>query len=128
MERKQAIYEGDRSHEDLQFLYSLCLSYPGWENDVNTAIRYHEEGYDLGTYEKFSLIEKQNMHDGDRSHPRLIALDSCAFQLNYPGWKKDAKGIEDKHVGYFSSCEGVTKNSMQCFRNLSESNTNIAQA
>jgi hypothetical protein len=74
------------------------------------------------------LIEKQNMHDGDRSHPRLIALDSCAFQLNYPGWKKDAKGIEDKHVGYFSSCEGVTKNSMQCFRNLSESNTNIAQA
>jgi hypothetical protein len=73
MKRRQAKHEGDRSHEDLQFLDSLRLSYPGWEDDVEDANQDHYMGYGLGSYGKFRLTEKQKMYEGDRSHPRLLS-------------------------------------------------------
>lgn len=38
------------------------------------------------------------MHVGDRSHERLVRLDSIKF--NYPGYKADIKKAEHYHVKY----------------------------
>jgi hypothetical protein len=39
------------------------------------------------------------MHESDRSHPRLVALDRLARDLTYHGWEFDVKGVEEKHIG-----------------------------
>ena len=48
-----------------------------------------------------ALVEKQRMHGGDRSHPRLVQLDSQAF--SYPGWQEDAKKAEEEHATWNTS-------------------------
>jgi hypothetical protein len=46
----------------------------------------------------FILEERQRVHDdGDRSHSRLVELDS--FKLSYPEWEEDFKKAEQYHVG-----------------------------
>ena len=103
IERKQKISVGDRSDEQLIFLDSLRLSYPGWEKDWQEALRHYTRGYKSSTSPiKFSLTEKQRMYNGDRSHPRLVALDS--LQLTYPGWEEDAKKYETKHTSSTFGC------------------------
>ncbi|KAL7533525.1 hypothetical protein ACHAXR_007074 [Thalassiosira sp. AJA248-18] len=96
--RKQAIHVGDRTHEDLQFLDSLRirLSYPGCEEDFREAMRLHKKGHAL-KYRKIRMTERQRMFEGDRSNPRLVALDS--LNLTYPGWQKDVYEVEKQHVG-----------------------------
>ena len=37
---------------------------------------------------------KQRLHDGDRSHPRVVALDETKVDLSYPGWRSDAAQAE----------------------------------
>ena len=37
---------------------------------------------------------KQRLHDGDRSHPRVVALDETKAYLSYPGWRSDAAKAE----------------------------------
>ena len=37
---------------------------------------------------------KQRLHDGDRSHPRVVALDKTKADLSYPGWRSDAAQAE----------------------------------
>ena len=107
IERKQKLSVGDRSDEELIFLDSLRLSYPGWEKDWQDALRQ----YTLGYYQwsdsriKFSLTEKQRMHNGDRSHPRLVALDS--LQLTYPGWEEDATKYERQHTSSLGGFESL---------------------
>lgn len=95
MGRKQAIFDGDRSHPDLQELDAVNLSYPGWEVDVKEAMTSHVSGYNM-KYSKFRMTERQRMHEGDRSHPRLEALD--ALKLTYDGWEADVAGVEQRHV------------------------------
>ncbi len=97
--RKQKLHDGDRSDAELQLLDSLHLTYPGCKKDRNEVFDYYLQGYDglLDTY-RFCLTEKQRMHEGDRSHPRLVALDS--LQLSYPGWEEDIKSYEEMHVSF----------------------------
>jgi len=97
IERKKKVSVGDRSDKDLKFLDSLRLTYPGWEKDWQQAFDHYIGGFTLRCFGfKFCLTEKQRMHEGDRSHPRLVALDS--LKLTYPGWQKDAHKYEQKHV------------------------------
>ena len=37
---------------------------------------------------------KQRLHDGDRSDPRIVMLDSLKGSLSYPGWRGDAAQAE----------------------------------
>eukprot|EP00984_Skeletonema_dohrnii_P026584 scaffold15925_cov94-Skeletonema_dohrnii-CCMP3373.AAC.2 len=98
IKRKQKISVGDRSDKDLKFLDSLSLTYPGWEKDWNIAVDNYKQGHKLDCYGMtFCLAEKQRMYKGDRSHARLVALDS--LQLTYPGWRADAEKYEQRHVG-----------------------------
>ncbi|KAL7498896.1 hypothetical protein ACHAWT_008586 [Skeletonema menzelii] len=97
IERKQKISIGDRSDEELKVLDSLSLSYPGWKRDWQEAFRGYIQGFSLDYLQIiFCLNEKQRMHNGDRSHPRLVALDT--LQLSYPGWEKDVKKYEKRHT------------------------------
>ena len=37
---------------------------------------------------------KQRLHDGDRSHRLVVALDETKAYLSYPGWRSDAAKAE----------------------------------
>jgi hypothetical protein len=98
--RKQAIHEGDYSDEDIQFWYSLQLSYPGWETDFNHAMEHHVSGLNFGEHTKLLMTEKQKMHEGDRSHPHLVSLDICSSFFKYPRWRKDVNEAEQLHLKF----------------------------
>ena len=95
MKRKQNMSLGDHSHPNLKFLNSLTLTFPGWEDKVKQVINTHKRGCSID-YFRYSLIERQRVFDGVRTHPRLVALDS--LMLTYPGWQKDFKAIEINHL------------------------------
>jgi len=96
LKRKQALHVGDRTHKDVQFLDSISLTYPGWKDDVGKAIDVHKRGSQIN-YDRQRISERQRMFEGDRSHPRIVALDS--LKLTYPGWKRDVEDVEEKHFG-----------------------------
>jgi hypothetical protein len=59
--------------------------------------------------------EKQKVFYGDRSHERLVELDSIRANLTYDGWKKDFKAAEREHLSDFDSgfmrhCESMKRN------------------
>ena len=58
-------------------------------------MQHHREGFDINYY-KYALPERQRVFDWDRSHPRLIALDSLG--LTYPGWVEDAQVAVKKYL------------------------------
>jgi len=95
---EQWVKEGDRSHENLQILDNLSLSYPGWESDVREAENCHTGSSTFVKFEQkiWEIEEKQRMYEGDRSHPRLKQLD--ALRLSYDGWKDDMLIAEEQHV------------------------------
>ena len=95
MKRRQSMHDGDHSHPDLVFLYSLELMFESWEQEFENAIEAHRNGFSIG-YHMFALQERQRMFEGDRSHPRLVALDT--LKLSYPGWEEDANVAEKQHV------------------------------
>ena len=111
--RKQKIHDGDRSDAEVEYLDSLCLSYPGWEKDVQKAMGSYLRGHSFSERYQFSFAEKQRMYEGDRSHPRLVALD--ALRLTYPGWEEDVRVYEERHVGknWLTRFEGLRKSSVQ---------------
>ena len=76
-------------------LNSLNLSYPGWEDDVKIEMEAHMEGRDI-RHRIPRLLEAQRVHDGNRSHWRLIELDF--LDLSYPGWEVDVKEAERFHI------------------------------
>jgi hypothetical protein len=74
------------------------LSYPDWTNDFKAA----EQKHTIPDYFEdcvHMLTEKQRMHDGIRTHPRLVELDSHSW--SYPGWQFDVKMAETQHVKRF---------------------------
>jgi len=99
MEKKQKMHIGDRSHPNLMLLDSLRqnLNYPSWEQDIHEALLAHT-GSAWTKFDDimFRMQERQRIHKGDRSHPRLVALDS--LKLSYPSWKDDVKFAERDHV------------------------------
>lgn len=40
------------------------------------------------------MLRKQQVHDGDRSHPIIRKLDALTPTLSYAGWEDDARKIE----------------------------------
>jgi hypothetical protein len=94
---KQQLFQGDRSHPNLLKLDCLQLDYPGWEQDLIAVEQAHQRGDSGFDREFFVLEERQRVHDGERSHSRLLELDS--FQFCYPKWKDDFKKAEEYHVG-----------------------------
>ena len=41
-----------------------------------------------------TMLRKQQVHNGDRSHPIIRKLDAVTPTLSYAGWEDDAKKIE----------------------------------
>jgi len=95
MKRKQMMSIGNYSHPNLKFLFSLQLTFPGWEDILEEAVNRHKDGRDID-YFRYSLIERQRVLEGVRSHERLVAFD--ALTLTYPDWEKDVKEIEMYHL------------------------------
>jgi len=94
------------SHLDLEKLGALAMTttYPGWEVDFKAA-------QDLFSSDRFGfafkrslhcLIQKQRVHEGDRSHPRLVQLDS--LMLTYPGCESDIEKVEQDHFNDYTLC------------------------
>lgn len=76
------------------------LSYPGWLDDfLNAKQALVTNPRDLEDL-LFKLEEKQRMQNGDRSHERLVKLDSHVF--SYPGWQLDNQKVEEGHVSHKS--------------------------
>ncbi|KAL7491145.1 hypothetical protein ACHAWT_000592 [Skeletonema menzelii] len=125
IERKQKISVGDRSDEELKFLDSLDLSYPGWKQDRQEALQQYIRGHhSIFSRMKFSMAERQRMHNGDRSHPRLVALDS--LQLTYPGREEDVKMYEKSHTcsgigGFESSGESTARKEIEILKGKQKS-------
>ena len=79
------------------------FSYPGWEDDYEIAREAYDEDMP-GVSADFQnavhrLNEKQRIFEGDRSHPRLVALDQLS--LNYPCWEDDVKNCEEAHFNNY---------------------------
>ena len=77
------------------------FSYDGWQMDAELA---EECDQDITEYPFFAKVRlwaildtmhrKQQVHDGDRSHPFIRKLDALTPTLSYAGWEDDAKKIE----------------------------------
>merc|ERR1712008_289303 len=97
MRRKQAKHTGDRSQAILVRLDKLkaAVDYDGWQTDAKLA-----EKRQINRSERTvsaildTMLRKQQVHDGDRSHPFIRKLDALTPSLSYPGWKDDARRIE----------------------------------
>jgi len=75
------------------------LSYPDWEKDFRDAEDAAVQGSMDFPQTLRRMKVKQKLFDGDRTHPRLIALDALlAKGLTYPGWQADIKQIENMHA------------------------------
>jgi hypothetical protein len=73
------MHNGDRSHPRLVALDRLgALTYAGWRDDVEKAERHHLHYPILFNQALEAIAQKQEMHDGDRSHPRLVVLADTA--------------------------------------------------
>ena len=83
--------------------------YCGWERDYRDAEDAHNERSYSTDFPKAlrKMKVKQKMHEGDRSHPRLVALDAIVQTLSYPGWQADVQQIEKMHaeVPYIASSD-----------------------
>jgi len=96
MRRKQKEHEGGRNSDPFVInLRALKCTYPGWKEDSAETEEKYLKGV-AGDSELEKMRRKQKIHDGDRSHPDLIALD--ALNCSYPGWQNDKAKIERKHT------------------------------
>eukprot|EP00588_Corethron_pennatum_P020549 CAMPEP_0194311376 /NCGR_PEP_ID=MMETSP0171-20130528/8316_1 /TAXON_ID=218684 /ORGANISM="Corethron pennatum, Strain L29A3" /LENGTH=436 /DNA_ID=CAMNT_0039065425 /DNA_START=122 /DNA_END=1432 /DNA_ORIENTATION=- len=105
MHKKQMRVDHDRSHPELAMLEALVLAYLGWEEDVGTAEAAHFKQIRWPNFRCSMHImrEKQCIHDGDRSHPRLMALDALAY--TYPDFEEDLQHAKQHHLKTSYSAE-----------------------
>lgn len=97
LRNKEKLYYGDRSHPNIRDLDALDLNYPGWEDDYQAAISAHCDTPSRSFANALHrLRQKQCLHEGDRSHWRLVALDK--LKLTYPGWQTDVSEVEEWHL------------------------------
>ena len=78
------------------------FSYDGWQMDAELAEECDTK--DIVKYTFFSTVDlwaildtmhrKQQVHDGDRSHPFIRKLDALTPTLSYAGWEADARKLE----------------------------------
>jgi len=109
MKNRQDMFMGDRSHPNLVKLYELNLTYPGWRDDFNDALVAHGKGGIRYPVHLHKLRQKQRLHDGDRSHWRVVEIDS--LDLSYPGWQNDINYLKENHL---NNDEGDVAN--DCFK------------
>ena len=73
------------------------FSYDGWKQDAEIAeerdIKYPEHPICAWAILD-TMLRKQQVHDGDRSHPFIRKLDALTPTLSYAGWEGDARNIE----------------------------------
>ena len=70
------------------------LTFPGWRRLAErTRGLYTRRPSLVPRYLKVMRL-KQRLHDGDRSDPRIVMLDSLKGSLSYPGWRGDAAKAE----------------------------------
>lgn len=98
IQEKQKIFEGDRSHARLQALDSCDFTYPQWKRDFEKAQQYHMRFPELFHGKLKGMIEKQNIHNGDRTHPNLRLLDDIKRTTCYPNHKDDLLKAEHAHT------------------------------
>ena len=75
--------------------------YQGWEADFRDAEDAHNErSYSMDFPKALRKLKvKQKLHEGDRSHPRLVALDAIISKgLTYPGANAEIAQIEKMHA------------------------------
>lgn len=108
MQNKENLYVGDRTHPNIVALDNLEFTYPGWEGDYQHAMSELCEAPSARFPDAFhALRERQRVFSGDRSHWRLVQLDT--MKLSYPGWEEDVKEVEDWH---FQNAVNDVNNSM----------------
>ena len=115
MKRKQSILVADISSRDdhrWRALESHCFTYDGWQVDKAQAEQYYivyssnstttadsalvEETSDCFTLKVQGMKHKQCLHEENRSHPDIRALD--ALTLSYPGWEADHAAALRRHT------------------------------
>ena len=73
------------------------FSYDGWQMDAELAeerdIEYPKNPEAMWAILD-TMLRKQQVHDGDRSHPIIRKLDALTPTLSYAGWEDDARKIE----------------------------------
>ena len=73
------------------------FSYDGWQMDAEFAeerdIEYPDNPEAMGAILD-TMLRKQQVHNGDRSHPIIRKLDAVTPTLSYAGWEIDARKIE----------------------------------
>ena len=78
------------------------LSYEGWQRNAKETESTHNGPTDtLAPLMLDAMRRKQQVQDGDRSHPIIRKLDALTPTLSYRGWEKDAREIE------WPGCAGV---------------------
>lgn len=123
MQHKQQAHLGNRSHPYLQKLDALLphLQYSGWPQDYQSALQAHYQHNNDWNRQKalFRLRQRQCLHRGDRSHPRLVELDAVAKTLTYPGHERDVQRCQEWHCSYSDDYIGnnVMGQQFQALRN-----------
>ena len=70
------------------------LTFPRWRR-LAREMRHDYIWYPSLTSRGLETMKlKQRLHDGDRSHPSIVALDETKASLSYPGWRSDAARAE----------------------------------
>ena len=91
----------------------ISLSYPGWEEDQQTAERlvmdFSVNESDLYREKISAMRTKQQLYDGDRSDPNIVALDSTEF--TYTDWELDKAEAERRLQGDCTTLQLGTYNS-----------------
>lgn len=79
MENKQRMHDGCDPIGEI--LRSRLFTYPKFEADKKSAIEDHFEGLYIAEKVK-SMLFQQEVHNGDRSHPILTAIDRAVVRGN----------------------------------------------
>ena len=70
------------------------LTFPGWRRLAERTRGLYTRRPSLVPRYLTLMRLKQRLHDGDRSDPRIVALDALKGSLSYPGWRGDAARAE----------------------------------
>ena len=100
--RKDALCKGDRTYPQLQRLDAQVFSYTGAAADKEHHERYFSILLLSETLEKEmeSGRLKQQLFDGDRTHPRVVCLDAFAAHNDYPGIRNAVDSALRRHISH----------------------------
>ena len=93
------------SFEDVMRNNATDFSYPGCEEDKAECERLYVE-FATPRYFRSKLTamgHKQRLHDGDRSHPDIMALENTEF--SYLNWQADYEECLKRHTGDCSTTD-----------------------